>query len=344
MRYIKWLLLAAAAMTGVYLFGPQPSDPLYRKALPDVPSGSQQLEQYVQQLETARKIKPGNNAMIVWNDSLRQKTPFAIVYLHGFSASREEGNPVHMNIARKFGCNLYLSRLAEHGIDTVDAMINLTADGLWESAKQALAIGRQLGEKVIIMGTSTGGSLALQLAATYPDIAALVLMSPNIEINNAKAGILNDPWGLEIARQVTGSEYNYAKNNTPEYKKYWYYQYRLESAVQLQEYLETAMTKATFAAVRQPVLSLYYYRDAEHQDPVVKVSAIRQMMKLLGTPANQRRALSIPTAGHHVLGSHIVSQDTPAVEKATGDFLVEVVGMMPSTRASQPGPGLPLQP
>ena len=47
---------------------------------------------------------------------------------------------------------------AEHGIDTVDALINLTADEYWESAKQALAIGKQLGKKVILMGTSTGGN------------------------------------------------------------------------------------------------------------------------------------------------------------------------------------------
>ncbi len=329
MRYLKWLLLAVAAMAGVYLFGPQPSEPLYNKALPTVPAEAHQLEQYVQKLESGRKLKAGNNAMIVWYDSLRRKTPFAIVYLHGFSASREEGHPVHSNVAKKFGCNLYLSRLSEHGIDTAEAMINLTADGLWESAKQALTIGRQMGEKVIVMGTSTGGSLALQLAANYPDIAALVLMSPNIEINNSKARILNDPWGLQIARMVTGSDYNYARNKTSQYKKFWYYQYRLESAVQLQEYLETAMTKETFSAVRQPVLSLYYYKDSTHQDPVVKVSAIREMMKELGTPAGLKQEMSIPTAANHVLGSHVLSQDIPAVENAINNFLEKVVGLVP---------------
>ncbi|MFZ8461094.1 alpha/beta hydrolase, partial [Staphylococcus aureus] len=84
------------------------------------------------------KIKENNEARIVWaNDTLKQKTNYAIVYLHGFSASQEEGNPVHRNIAKQFGCNLYLARLAEHGIDTVDALFNYTADRLWESAKEA---------------------------------------------------------------------------------------------------------------------------------------------------------------------------------------------------------------
>ena len=63
-------------------------------------------------------------------------------------------------------------------------MINLTADKLWNSAKEAYAIGKQLGKKVIIMATSTGGTLALKLAAEYPEIAGLILLSPNIAIND----------------------------------------------------------------------------------------------------------------------------------------------------------------
>ncbi|MEI9959446.1 MAG: alpha/beta hydrolase [Ferruginibacter sp.] len=108
-----------------------------------------------------------------------------------FSASQEEGNPVHRDIAKTFGCNLYLSRLAEHGIDTTEQLLNLTADNYWESAKQAFAIGKQLGNKVILMGTSTGGTQAIQLAAAYPnDIAGLILYSPNIAINDPKRMVI----------------------------------------------------------------------------------------------------------------------------------------------------------
>ena len=57
---------------------------------------------------------------------------------------------MHQNIAKEFGCNLYLARLAEHGIDTTEAMQNLTAEKYWETVKQAYAIGKQLGNKVIL--------------------------------------------------------------------------------------------------------------------------------------------------------------------------------------------------
>lgn len=325
MRLLKVVGIMLFILVILYFLGPKPSTPVYSKTLSAIPAAPANLEQYVTAHESSHKVKPGNNAEIIWNESLHRKTKYAIVYLHGFSASREEGNPVHTDIARHFGCNLYLSRLAEHGIDTVDQMINLTADKLWESATEAYNIGRQLGDKVIIMGTSTGGSLALQLAAAYPDIAALVLLSPNIAINDPNAWILNNPWGLQIARTVKGSKYNEAKNKTEIYRKYWNYQYRLEAAVELEEYLETALTKETYQAIRQPVLTLFYYKDELHQDPVVKVSAMHEMMKELGTPANLKKEQAIPNAENHVLGSYILSKDVPLVEKAISSFLHDVV-------------------
>ena len=118
---------------------------MYNPVLPNVPE-TDQLETYIASNEKAHKLRPNNEARIVWaNDSAHQPTELAIVYLHGFSASQEEGNPVHRNIARYFGCNLYLARLAEHGIDTTEQLLNLTPENYWESAKEALAIGLKLG-------------------------------------------------------------------------------------------------------------------------------------------------------------------------------------------------------
>jgi len=330
MRFFKGLLVAALVIAIIYLLGPRPARPLFAHELPTVPAAPAQLENYVAQEEARHKLKPDNEARIVWaNDSLKQQTEYAIVYLHGFSASQEEGDPVHRDIAAKFRCNLYLSRLAEHGIDTVDALVNMTADNLWQSAERAYAIGKQLGKKVILMGTSTGGTLALQLAAAYPEVAGLVLYSPNIAINDKNAWLLNNPWGLQIARLVKGSPYNVAKNNAPEYKQYWNWQYRLEGAVQLQELLEMEMKPEIFARVKQPVLTLYYYKDEQHQDPVVKVSAMKDMMAALGTPASQKRMIPVPNAGSHVMASPIQSKDIVTVEQQTAAFLQQIMGLTP---------------
>jgi esterase/lipase len=324
-RISKWLLVAAGIPV-LYWVGPNPADPVYTNDLPVLSDSPQQLEIYVAEQEKKHLIKPDNEARIVWhNDSLKNTTEYAIVYLHGFSASQEEGNPVHRNLARAFGCNLYLARLAEHGIDTSDALLNYTAAGLWQTAKEAYAIGKKLGKKVILMGTSTGGTVALQLAAAFPDIAGIVLYSPNIAINDPNAWLLNNPWGLQIARLVKGSNFNTAGHDDSTYKKYWNYTYRLEATVQLEELLETTMLPSTFSAVRQPVLALYYYKDENNHDKVVKVSAIQKMMKELGTPDSLKRSVAMANTGNHVLASPILSKDVAGVEKETSKFLQQVM-------------------
>src|SRR5688500_12725365 len=119
MKIVKWLGFIILVLIVVYFLGPHPSSPKYTKDLPVVPAELTMLEKYIHNQETSHQLKPDNEARIVWlNDSLKNKTDYAVVYLHGFSASQEEGDPVHYQFAKKFGCNLYLSRLAEHGIDT----------------------------------------------------------------------------------------------------------------------------------------------------------------------------------------------------------------------------------
>ncbi|OQP68024.1 alpha/beta hydrolase [Niastella populi] len=330
MRKIKWVLIALAIVAIVYLLGPNPSTPVYSTTMPAVPAEPTALVNYIKQQEAAHSIKPDNEARVVWaNDSVNNKTEYALVYLHGFTASQGEGDPVHRNLAKKFGCNLYLSRLAEHGIDTTEPMVNLTADNLWETAKQALAIGKQIGNKVILVGTSTGGTLALKLAAEYPNIHALILMSPNIAINDPTAWILNNPWGLQIARLVTGSKYLDSEDTREAYRKYWTHHYRIEAAVNLEELVETSMNKETFERVKQPTLVLYYYKNEVHQDSTVKVSAIREMFSQLGTPADKKREKAMPNTGNHVIGSWIRSKDIPGVEQEIALFMTEVLGIKP---------------
>lgn len=326
----KWLLAVIVIVAGIYLAGPRPATPSYKTTLPTVPGSPRELETFIKLRESRHKLKPDNQARIIWyNDSLKQKTEYSIVYLPGFTASYAEGEPVHKNIARKFGINLYLARLAEHGIDTTEALVNLTAEKYWESAEEALAIGKQLGNKVILMGTSTGGTLALMLAARFAEVNSLILLSPNIAINDPFAFILNNPWGLQIAHAVLQSDYISSKDQRPVYRQYWSSPYRVEAAIQVQEILESSMTSLTFTQVKQPVISLYYYKDEVHQDSVVKVSAIKKMMEQLGTAKNQKRSVNVPLAGNHVIGSYLKSKDLASVQHEIEKFMVEVLKITP---------------
>jgi pimeloyl-ACP methyl ester carboxylesterase len=331
MKFLKWVGIVLLLLIIVYFLGPQPSTPKYDLALPAVPASPTELDGYVLAGESVHKLKPDNEARIVWaHDSLRRKTAYSVVYLHGFSASQKEGDPVHRNFASSFGCNLYLSRLDAHGIDTSAPLGSFTAEGAWASAKEAYMIGRQLGDKVILMATSTGGTLALKLAAEYPDIAGLILLSPNIAINDPNAWLLNNHWGLQIAHLVTGRTRE-ARDTTAIYARYWNHSYVTSSLVQLEELLETTMKEKTFRKVVQPVLLLYYYKDEDHQDEVVRVSAMKRMFAQLGTPAGKKRQQAVPEAGDHVIGSSIKSRDYKTVEDACRNFAVDILGLEPGT-------------
>lgn len=314
-------------LAGIYFLGPEPARPVWNNDMPSVPQQAADLEKYVADNEAKHTIKPDNEARIVWADSTKKKTEYSVVYLHGFSASQEEGDPIHEQFAKTFGANLYLARMADHGIDTTEQLLYFTPDRWWQSSKEALAIGKTLGEKVIVMSTSTGGTMALILAATYPqDVFALINMSPNIGINDPNAWLLNDPWGLQIARLVIGgNSRSFPKDEAKD--RYWNNPYRLESVVQLQELVEDKMNKSTFEKVKCPSLTLYYYKNEQEQDPTVKVSAILEMNKQLGTLDDLKVAVPIPNAGGHVLGSHIVSKDLETVASEVKKFTIEKLKM-----------------
>jgi len=104
MRFLKWFGIFLLVLIIVYFLGPQPSTPTYNNQLPVVPSDAAQLEKYIANNESKHTLKPDNEARIVWcNDSTKEKTEYAVVYLHGFSASQEEGDPVHVNLQKNSG-------------------------------------------------------------------------------------------------------------------------------------------------------------------------------------------------------------------------------------------------
>lgn len=327
MKVFKWMSGIILLLGATYLFGPKVDIGPIDKTLPDLTSDLNDLEEIINRQESSNtQIKPDNKARIIWFDSIPKKTEYSMVYLHGFSASQKEGDPIHKNLAKKFGCNLYLPRLTGHGIDEEKPMLTLTANQLIESAKEAIAVGMKIGEKVILLTTSTGGTYGLYLAENQPDIAAIVLYSPNIDLYNSSSFLLAKPWGLQMAKLVKGSDYNEWPLDSVS-ANYWTNKYHLEVLTELRALINETMTPETFKAVTQPVFLGYFYKNDSIQDNTVSVPAMLAMYDQLGTPANFKRKVSFPEAGHHVIGSSLTSKDVSNVEEETVRFLKEIVGM-----------------
>jgi hypothetical protein len=101
MRKLKIGFFISINIAAIYLLGPHPEKPFFDNVLPYI-SNQISIDDYVSEMESSYKIKENNEAKIIWADSSHQVTEYAIVYLHGFSASQMEGDPVHRNIAKQF--------------------------------------------------------------------------------------------------------------------------------------------------------------------------------------------------------------------------------------------------
>lgn len=323
-----FFLAVPVALLGTFMIGPKPRPPKLNAQLPVFPFSPTETEKYIDSVEkTFPNLKTGNESKIYWaNPTKKNKTPYCIVYLHGFSASGMEGFPVDVDIARAFGFNLYVPRLFEHGLEEKEPLLKFTGEKLLASAKEAVALGKNLGNKVILMSTSTGGTLSLYLASEHPEIQSLILYSPNIDLFDSRSFILSLPWGLEIARWVQGSDY-YSIPADSTAKKYWTTRYRIEALVQLKLLLNASMTQKTFEKIKQPVLLCYYKKDKIHQDSVVSIPAMLKMFNELGTPKNLKMKVAIPGANVHPIASGMVSKDIPSVEAATRDFMTNILGL-----------------
>jgi esterase/lipase len=312
----------------VYLVGPKPSKPVFEPPAITLPGSLPELEKQINDSEKAVKgLKPDNEARIVWADTtLKEKTKIVFIYLHGFSASQGEGEPVHRDLAKKYNANLYLARLAGHGIDRGDStMISLTADEYEASAEKALMIAEKLGDKVIVIGTSAGGALALFLASEHPEIKAIVLYSPCVALYNKTAPVIDNHWGLLVLRMVQKGNFIRSEPENEAHAKYWTMKYRIEALVSFQNFLTHTMNPDVFKKVKCPVFLAYYYKNEEEQDKTASVPAMLDMFGKLGTPSELKRKMAFPEAGAHVIASCFRSKDWKGVERETDKFIEEII-------------------
>jgi len=331
-KVFRFLAIVILLTVIVYLMGPKPPQVELSKDMPSISASIGNIENYAEKNDEGLTLKPDNESRIIWaNDSVKERTGYSLLYLHGFSASWYEGYPANMEFAKYFGCNAYFPRLASHGIETEDALIDMTPDRLWESAKEALMVARTIGKKVIIMSTSTGGTLALKLASDFPEyVDGLILYSPNIRINNNAAFLLSKPWGLQIGRKETGGTHRIVNDDfDSKVCQYWNCKYRVEAIVFLQQLVDETMTKQTFKNVNEPVFLGYYYKDDTHQDEVVKVDAMLTMFDNLGTSPEQKVKMAFPEAGDHVIASEITSGACKEVIAQTIKFGEDILKMRP---------------
>ncbi|MGP6088029.1 alpha/beta hydrolase [Antarctobacter jejuensis] len=204
---LTWVLGGAALGLGAY-WKLAPREP----AVTAISFDEAQLDAGVEPWLAAQEarvpnLRPGAEKRVHWAGEAEARTDWALVYVHGFSAAPDEIRPVPDIVADRLGANLVFTRLKGHGRDG-PAMAEATVEGWMEDMAEALAIGRRVGRRVLVMGTSTGGTL-ITLAlheAMGRDVAGAVLISPNFRVADPKSALITWPGARRWLPWLAGRE------------------------------------------------------------------------------------------------------------------------------------------
>ncbi len=264
-------------------------------------------------------LRPGAEKTVVWHDAAtKQRTPLAVVYLHGFSATRQEAFPLAETVADSLGANLFLTRLTGHGRDG-EAMAEAGVADWLADVREAMAVAARIGERTVLMGLSTGGTLAVW-AATRPDwndrLEALVLISPNLGPRDPGAGLLLWPGGLTLARWIQGPEREWEPQNE-EQAESWTTRYPIEAVATMMR-LVKGVQRLDPAEIDTPVLLLHSERDT-----VIRVESAVDVFERMSSDRRERVVVSgVGDEDGHVLAGDVLSPGTTErVAGAIVDFV-----------------------
>ena len=101
-----------------------------------------------------QNLTPNTDKKIFWYNKNRSKTEYSIVYIHGFSATRQEIVPVCDIVADNIKANIFYTRLTAHG-QGPEKFAKVTVNDWLNDTHEAIEIGRRIGNEVILISCLT---------------------------------------------------------------------------------------------------------------------------------------------------------------------------------------------
>ncbi|MEM8682316.1 MAG: alpha/beta fold hydrolase [Pseudomonadota bacterium] len=308
------LVLVVAIAVTLYWLTPEKLSPA--SGTPTLPSD---LDGWLSDREASAPypLIPGTEKRIRWHRGVGEKTRYAIVYLHGFSASRQEIHPTMDIVAEALGANLFETRLSGHG-RSEGALEGVVAEQWLEDAAEALAVGARLGEQTILVGTSTGATLAVAMAdhELMRGVSDIVLISPNFALADDRATLLTKPAGPQLADLLIGDTRTFDAHNEA-HGLYWSTRYPTRAVVEamrLVDYVDNSLP------LTLPSRLLVVYSP---DDKVISAQAVVRALDQITTPALEViRVTETDDLMRHVIAGDILSPSTTeSVAAAVVDFI-----------------------
>ncbi len=265
-------------------------------------------EAYIVRLESRfTDIKPGLEKQIIWQDAeSKAKTEYSVVYIHGFSASKDEIRPVPDLVASSIQANLYYTRLPGHA-RTPAAMGEPDVNDYFNALAEAVAIGKAIGNQTIIICTSFGGTLTAWMDLTdhalKEQVEAIVLISPVFELAATGSSLLTYPLAQYYTPIIVG-RYRVADPNANFEEIYaWTNAYPSTALLPLAEAVKlVGSLDAKNATI--PTMFIYDIRDTTSDEHTTA-----RFYEDWGAP--KHRLLITKSAGpsHHVIAGDIINPE-----------------------------------
>ncbi|MEM7304630.1 MAG: alpha/beta fold hydrolase [Pseudomonadota bacterium] len=262
-------------------------------------------------------ITPGTEKKIIWAKEKGVKTPVSVVYIHGFTASRQESAPLSDMVADKLGANLFYTRLTGHGRGT-EGMYDASVNHWLNDAHEALEIGRRIGDKVVVIGMSAGGALSFWLS-TQPgakDVTAFVLISPSFKIMDSNTRFLLWPWGRQIAELAVGKVRCRTTHN-PQHDRYWTNCYPTSALMPLKGMVKFVHA-LDFKSIKKPMLMI-----VSPEDSVIDARETIAIFEKIGSDKKELVEYDdTQDPSHHILAGEIMSPlSTTPIANIIVDFI-----------------------
>jgi esterase/lipase len=272
--------------------------------LPDLATIEQELAAKEAQVPN---LRPGCEKRIVWADKPAERTQRSVLYIHGFSATAEELRPLPDLVAKALGANLHFTRLTGHGQD--GAAMGAATLGDWRrDVAEAIAIAETLGDDVIIMGCSTGCTLATLALAEGAQAKAMVHVSPNFGLRHRVVQTLLDlPASRHWSKYVAGATRSFEPISEA-HAAYWTVKYPT-AAVHIMADAVRAVRRADLSPIKTPALFCF-----NQADQVVHPDDTRGVIGRWGAPTQTVTLEQTPEddAMGHVMAGDIFSPSQTA--------------------------------
>ena len=304
-KIVTGIVIIAALISIAFVLGPRVA--VDTKLRFDPAAIGSDPEAYLARAEASVPgIRDGLQKEIIRADpTTKAKTPLVIVYIHGFSASKGEVRPLPDKVAAALGANLFYTRLTGHG-QSGAAMADGSINAWVNDYAEAIAIGRAIGDRVVVIAASTGAALATW-AATEPDlsngVAAMAFISPNYGVQASGAFILTMPWGKQIAELIIGKERSFPVANEL-HAKWWTSRYPSSATVPMAALTDLARN----AAVEKITIpALFIFSDG---DKVVRPDLTRDIAARWGAKHEILAVERNDDPSNHVIAGDVLSPST----------------------------------